>query len=184
MNRLLIALAAAGLLAASPASAHGALRPTETACLLKIGPDFMYFSGYQPAATRRKFCEDIPTTGDTIFVLDFGQPEMREMKADFRILRDAGDDRADAATIAYLAPRAYPTGTMKFEYDFRESGNYLGVVTVDGPHGEHWEAEFPFAVARLSSTRAPYYLAAIAVALSLLLFVTKANDPPKTRENS
>lgn len=144
MNSLRIAFAVVSLLSATPVSAHGALRPAESACLLKIGPDFIYFSGYQPAASRRKFCEDIPTTGDTIFALDFGPPEMREMKAELRILRDAGDDRSLASTVAFLPPKVYPNGTLNFEHGFREAGDYLGVVTVDGPHGEHWVAEFPF----------------------------------------
>jgi hypothetical protein len=184
MNSLRIAFAVVSLLSATPVSAHGALRPAESACLLKIGPDFIYFSGYQPAASRRKFCEDIPTTGDTIFALDFGPPEMREMKAELRILRDAGDDRSLASTVAFLPPKVYPNGTLNFEHGFREAGDYLGVVTVDGPHGEHWVAEFPFSVGKLYSARAPYFLIAIATALAVLLFVTKADDPLKTPKNN
>ncbi len=64
-----------GLLAAAswafgwPASAfaHGALVLSQDVCLLKVGPDYMYFSGYRSATPRKRFCEDVPETGETIF---------------------------------------------------------------------------------------------------------------------
>ncbi|MGE0195883.1 MAG: hypothetical protein AB7P48_09695, partial [Methylocystis sp.] len=92
----------------SSALAHGAMQRQPSACLLKIGPDFMYLSGYQPAASHNRFCEDVPATGDTIFVLDYAQDEMRGMSTDFRIVRDVGENeerqRLDAITVAYLPP--------------------------------------------------------------------------------
>ncbi len=159
-----------------PARAHGAMQRMQSACVLKIGPDFMYFSGYQPAASHRKFCEDIPETGSTFFVLDYAQPEMREMSADFRIVRDGGGDDEDparlpAVTVAYLPPKVYPHGTLSFEHDFHETGNFVGIVTLDGPHGERWVSRFPFSVGRLYSARAPYYLLAAAAALGLLVLL-------------
>lgn len=179
MRSLLIALSAlvatiiSGL--APPARAHGAMQRTPSACVLKVGPDYMYFSGYQPAAPSRKFCEDIPAAGDTFFVLDYAQTEMREMSAEFRIIRDTNGDedpaRLAAITVAYLPPKVYPHGTFSVEHDFRETGNYVGIVTLKGLHGERWESRFPFSVGRLYSSRAPYYLVATAAALALLLFI-------------
>lgn len=175
---VLCALALATLFSAPAprASAHGAMKRQQSACLLQVGPDFMYFSGYQPAASRSRFCEDIPATGETIFVLDYAQNEMREMSTDFRIIRDVGDkeepDRLDALTVAYLPPKVYPAGTLNFEHDFDESGQFVGIVTVDGPHGEHWVSRFPFTVGgRPMSARMPYFLLAAAGALALALFV-------------
>ena len=135
----------------------------QNACMLKIGPDFMYFSGYQPAASRNRFCEDIPTIGPTIFVLDYAQDEMREMSTDFRIIRDIGDkepqERLDAVTVAYLPPKVYPAGTLNFEHVFNETGQFVGIVTVDGPNGEHWVSRFPFTVGgRPLFARMPYFL--------------------------
>ena len=135
----------------SGALAHGAMQRQQSACLLKVGPDFMYFSGYQPAASRNRFCEDIPKTGDTIFVLDYAQDEMRGMSTDFRIVRNVGEEEEeseplDAVTVAYLPPKVYPTGTLNFEHVFKETGEFVGIVTVDGPNGEHWVSRFPFTV--------------------------------------
>lgn len=176
------ALAAAALAGGEPASAHGNLRGTEDACVLKIGPDFMYFAGYQPGASRKRFCEEIPATGDTIFVFDYAQPEMRDMTADFRIVRDVGEEaeaaKLEAITVAYLPPKVYPNGTLNFEHDFTERGDYVGIVTVDGPHGEHWVSRFPFSVGRLYSARTPYYLLSAAAIIALLALLWGSNEKP------
>lgn len=165
----------------SLAFAHGAMQRQRNACMLKIGPDFMYFSGYQPAASRNRFCEDIPTIGATIFVLDYAQDEMREMSTDFRIIRDIGDkepqERLDAVTVAYLPPKVYPAGTLNFEHVFSETGQFVGIVTVDGPNGEHWVSRFPFTVGgRTLFARMPYFLFAAAGVLALVLFVWGKDD--------
>ncbi len=182
LNVLCFALMAALLTAPAPsARAHGAMRLQQEACVLRVGPDFMYFTGYQPAASRKKFCEDIPTTGDTIFVLDYAQDEMRAMTTDFRIVRNVGeaDEQAqlDAVTVAYLPPKVYPAGTLNFEHVFKETGDYVGIVTVDGPNGEHWVSRFPFTVGgRSLISRAPYFLLAAAAALALLLLAWGRED--------
>jgi hypothetical protein len=183
----LYAIALIGLAGGPPtAAAHGAVHRLDSACLLKVGPDLIYFSGYQPAISHRKFCEDVPSTGDAIFTLDYAQPEMREMKADLRIVRDVdGDDPADlqAITVAYVPPKVYPNGTLSLEHVFAERGDFVGIVTVEGPHGEHWESRFPFSVGRLYSSRTPYYLMAAAAAFALLAFLWgKEEEPGKHRQ--
>ncbi|MFO1124606.1 MAG: hypothetical protein U1E25_04480 [Methylocystis sp.] len=170
----------------SGALAHGAMQRQRNACLLKVGPDFMYFSGYQPAASRNRFCEDIPGTGDTIFVLDYAQDEMRDMSTDFRIIRDVGEreeqGRLDAVTVAYLPPKVYPAGTLNFEHVFKEPGEFVGIVTVEGPNGEHWVSRFPFTVGgRPLSARMPYFLIAAAGVLALTLFVWGKEEQPARR---
>lgn len=179
------AAAVIALFVPASAFAHGAVRFEQEACVLKVGPDFMYFSGYQPVVSQKKFCEDIPETGETLFVFDYAQDELRKMNADFRILRSAGDadDTDDAAslaqrTLAYLPPKAYPSGTLNFSYDFKEKGDYVGIVTLSGPDGEHWVARFPFAVGHSETPRTPYYLLTAAFVLAfLLLFWGKSEKP-------
>lgn len=172
----LTAVAALASASWSSAHAHGAMQRQRSACLLKVGPDFMYFSGYQPEASRNRFCEDIPATGDTIFVLDYGQDEMRDMSTDFRIVRDTGEQMEqaplDSVTVAYLPPKVYPAGTLNIEHVFKEPGKFVGIVTVEGPHGEHWVSRFPFTVGgRPLSARMPYFLITAAGVLALTLFV-------------
>jgi len=180
---VLCALAAAAFLGApaSSALAHGGMQRQRSACLLQVGPDFMYFSGYQPAASHNRFCDVIPTTGKTIFVLDYAQDEMRRMSTDFRIIRAVGEDeeqdRLDAVTVAYLPPNVYPAGTLNFEHVFNETGAFVGIVTMDGPNGEHWVSRFPFSVGgRPLSARMPYFLLGAAGVLAFVLFVWGRDD--------
>ncbi|MGJ0507375.1 MAG: hypothetical protein ACR652_09600 [Methylocystis sp.] len=189
MRRALAALCMIVLFAAAPpAEARGDLRRLANACIVKAGPDLMYFTAYLPAESHRRFCGDIPATGAAIFVLDYGQPEMREMSADFRIIRDPGgrdeDDEADAArlqaeTVAYLPPRRYPAGTLSFQHIFPVAGDFVGIVTLDGPNGEHWVSRFPFSVGRIYSVRAPWLLLAAAAALALMLLLWGKDESAK-----
>jgi hypothetical protein len=55
---------------------------------------------------------------------------------------------------------------------FKEPGEFVGIVTVDGPNGEHWVSRFPFTVGgRPLSARMPYFLIAAAGVLALTIFV-------------
>lgn len=183
----LAAVSLAALAGAAPtADAHGAVHKFESACLLKVGPDLIYFSGYQPAVSHRKFCEDIPTTGDAIFSLDYAQSEMRDMKADLRIVRDVGEGASvdlQAITVAYAPPKVYPNGTLSLEHVFPERGDFVGIVTIEGLHGEHWESRFPFSVGRLYSRRTPYYLMAAAAALGLLVLLWGTEEKTDKRKH-
>jgi len=96
MALLTALLAFAG--AVEKAGARGALTLNQDVCLLYIGPDYAYFSAYDPEKPRKRYCEEAPSTGVTVFAIDFAQEEMREMKVAFRLLRDVGEgaDQADA----------------------------------------------------------------------------------------
>jgi hypothetical protein len=181
---------AAGLalaLAAPRAWARCALGYDQEACVLKVGPDFLYFSGYQFVASQRKFCEDVPETGETTLVFDLAQDELRQMKLDFRILRDAGPAPAEGAapdesTVAYLPPETYPKGTFSFVHKFNEPGNFIGVVTADGPNGEHWVARFPFSVGGAPASTTPLILLALACALALGLYFASRPEQKKHKK--
>jgi hypothetical protein len=180
---LLAAAALAALLGSTPgALARGAMGFDQNTCVVKVGPDFMYFTGYQPTQENKKFCEDIPATGQAIFVFDFAQEEMREMKTDFRIIRDTGADEAgplDALTVAYLPPQVYPKGSLSLSHVFSETGNFIGIVKVDGSGDQHWTARFPFTVGRAFSPRLPYYLLTAAAALAMLLLFWGRDQTPE-----
>lgn len=164
--------------AAPPVAGRGDLVSDKDGCILAIGPEIIYFAGYQPSGKpQRKFCEDAPHVGETIFVFDYATPELREMKAGFRILRaneEVADPSAlDAATAASVAPQIYPKGTFSFTHVFTQPGDFVGLVTVDGGAGEHWTARFPFSVGKRRFELSPYYLIAAAGFLALLLLVSR-----------
>ncbi|MGJ0393339.1 MAG: hypothetical protein ACR650_11445 [Methylocystis sp.] len=160
-------LAMAGVLAfagfSAPAEAHGRLGAAEGRCRLFIGPDIMNFTGYLPEASKNEFCEDIPSTGPMIMVLDAEQEELRDMKIEIRIVKDVGgetkeNENLEAVTVAYQPPKVYPTGTVNFEHDFKDGGYFVGIVTVTGDHGERWMSRFPFSVDRTFMRDLPVYL--------------------------
>ena len=146
-----IALAlSAGLLGSfcpHPATAHGDLAMEFDTCVLRVGPDRVHFTGYQVSSQRQEFCEDIPQPGRTIVVLDYFDPLLRGMTAEFRVIKDVGADEngnLDNVTVAYLPPSKHPTGTFNFEHDF-EKGKFVGLLTVT-EQTLRYKARFPFSV--------------------------------------
>lgn len=182
----LLALAASLALAfaAAPAQAHGRLGAAEGRCRLFIGPDIMNFTGYLPEASKNEFCEDIPSTGPMIMVLDAEQQELRDMKIELRIIKDVGGvedgENLDPVTVAYQPPKIYPTGTVNFEHNFKEGGYFVGIVTVTGDHGERWVSRFPFSVDRSFMRDLPVYLmmALGVIAVFLIYLVHRRRNPP------
>lgn len=135
-NIALRAATAAYLTLASVATAyaHGcysACDPTPET-LIRVGPDQMAFTAYQPVQSREQYGSEIPNTGSTIIALDARQDELREMLIDVRIIRNVGqkDDRINLElnTEFYSPPKVYRTGTVAFDYNFRETGQYVIVV--------------------------------------------------------
>lgn len=130
--------------------AHGGLSMDEDTCKLRVGRYVMHFVGYQPdtASGPKEFCEDIPETGRTIVVLDYVDPELRDLPTEVRVIRDSGapPDRLEEVTILHLPPRLYPTGSLNFELEFREPGRFVGLVTVGDRN--KLESRFPFSVGR------------------------------------
>ena len=148
---LLAALTVAALGASGEAYAHGGVSINEGQCIMKIGPDTMSFTGYQPIKSRETFCDDIPDVGPTIIVLDAQQDELRDMTLDIRILRNVGqkDDKEnmEGNTEVYVPPKKYKTGTLNFEYNFAQNGNFIGLVTARNDDGsKEYVSRFPFSV--------------------------------------
>ena len=122
-------LLAIGLLT-STAYAHGGVDVVDNRCVLQIGPNIMFFTASQPQNSRDEFCDDIPSTGQTVVALDMQDTELRDMLTEIRIIRDDGThtrmnglpvltdaelaskEVLDPVTINYLPPRKYPTSTL------------------------------------------------------------------------
>jgi hypothetical protein len=151
IKRIFVAavLASAGMI--GQAQAHGGVSIDQGQCVMKIGPDQMTFTGYQPLKSREQFCDDIPDVGPTIIVLDAQQDELRDMNLEIRILRNVGQandtDNLEANTEIYVAPKKYKSGTLNFEYNFAQKGNFIGLVKARSDDGtKEYVSRFPFAV--------------------------------------
>ncbi len=151
-------------------------------CRLRVGPYNIHFVGYQPESSAEKeFCEDIPSTGKTIVVLDYVDQELRSLSAEVRIIRDTGtEDNLDGITVFHLPASIYPTGSVHFEHTFSEPGKFIGLVTVHDK--QKLVARFPFSVARSGASWTMYGWIAIALAFGAgLYFYTTRLRPKLTR---
>jgi hypothetical protein len=166
---------AIGLLLPQPALAHGGLSMDKDLCRLRIGPYNMHFVGYQPERSAEKeFCEDIPHTGHTIVVLDYVDQELRALPTEVRIIRASGSEEdLDAITVLYVPPKIYPTGSLHFEHTFKESGKFVGLVTVADTH--KLVARFPFSVGNSGSagTIVVWVLLALAIGAGLYFYTVR-----------
>jgi hypothetical protein len=162
-RRLALLPALAATVLTSAAWGHGGLSMDQDQCKLKLGPYLMHFAGYQLDAQRSEFCEDIPRTGETIVVLDAVDSVLRDVPIEVVIAR-RGANGEDVGNVEYrVPPRIYPKGTLTLRHDFREAGDYVGLVYA-GEKREH-TAVFPFSVGR--NTTWPLF-AGGAVLLTLL----------------
>jgi hypothetical protein len=164
MLRLGAAWLLATVLFTSGAYAHGGVSVQNNKCIMRIGPDIMYFTGYQPQFSREEFCDDIPNAGQMVVALDMQQKELRDMTMEIRIINDSGahttlngypyltdadlaaTDVLDSETVFHWPPKKYPTGTLTFEHTFPTTGKFIGIVTVKNDHGQTYVSQFPFTV--------------------------------------
>ena len=130
-------------------------------CTMHIDFYSARFTAYQPDSSGSKeFCEDLPETGQTIIVLDYLHPSMKEIPVDFRIIRDiTGQGRfakledvealgdIEPLTVFYHPPVTRPDASFKLEYEFTEKGKYIGIVTAGHPsNNQIYASVFPFSV--------------------------------------
>jgi hypothetical protein len=138
--------------------AHGGVMNEGNECKLRVGPYVMNFSGYQPEnKVSKQFCDDMPTVGNSIIVLDFIDRKLRDMTVNFRVIKanDAAlgteeDGKVNEAELAQtpffeIAAKNYPSGTMTISQNFKEKGHFVGYVIVEGEN-EKFISRFPFSV--------------------------------------
>ena len=136
------------LLVVAPFSAqaqHGHELAADT-CVLHVGPYKMYFASYQPDTYYdRKFCQELPGTGNSVLVLDFVEQELRSVPVEVRVIRDTGsEDNLEAVTVTHFPAKVYSTGSIDVKYNFDKPGKFVGLVSIGDKH-EH-VSRFPFSV--------------------------------------
>jgi hypothetical protein len=166
------------LLPACAAVAGGGVLLKDDTCIVTIGFYTAHFTAYQPETRQsEQFCEDLPDTGLSVFVLDYLHDSLKEVPVDFRIVRnttglgefarvedvvDLGD--LEAVTVAYRAPVIRPDARFQFEHEFHEAGEYIGIITAGHPtKNSRYTSVFPFTV----GVRSYSWLLAAAVAAGL-----------------
>jgi hypothetical protein len=150
-------------------------------CMIKIGFYTAHFSIYQPDANGNDvYCEDLPDVDKTIFVLEYLHQSLEKVPVDFRIIEDTQNfgqfvrwknveaiDDLDSQTVFLMTPSIHSNKRLTAEYDFKQSGNYIGIVTAPHPTKDIlYHAVFPF---KVGSTGYGYWPLILLVILLLQL---------------
>jgi hypothetical protein len=177
---LLLLVLSVGFSFTAQVQAHGGLSLADDMCKLTIGPYTMHFTGYQPDSSQEKeFCEDIPATGRTVVALDYIEEALRPLPTEVRVIKDTGSEEdLDSITILHMPAKVYSNGSINFEHNFSEPGQFVGLVTT-GENQEH-VSRFPFAVGKGTSNMPSGLVFAIAAALGAgAFFLFKVGKKPK-----
>ena len=158
--RILASLLWCAIFAWQPAAGHGGVVLEADLCVINIGYFKAHFKIYLPQERQHdEFCEDIPQTGESVFVMEYLHSGLGEVPIDFRVIRNVTGlgqfarlediDRIedlDAVTVFYQPPAVVP-GVYTVLHRFDEPGEFVGVVTADIPDSDApYTAVFPFEV--------------------------------------
>lgn len=165
-------------------------------CIIQVGFYEAHFTAYQPRSRGdEEFCEDLPDTGESLFVLDYLHDSLKEVPLEFRIIRDPTglgrffrleDMQAldlEAHTVFHRPPTVEPGGSYQVRHVFDRPGAYVGIVTAGHPTKDKtYTAVFPF-TAGVSGFPWPWVLGglAIAVAGALALLKLRRRAPAASR---
>ena len=142
----------------APLQAHGSVTPDDDLCIIRIGFFQAHFKVYLPESHgHRDFCEDLPGTGSTVFVMEYDHDGLAEVPIEFRIIRNVtGQGRftnqdhvaaipdIDTVTVFHHAAEIQPD-VFTVAHHFDEAGEFVGIVRVERAAGEEaYTAVFPF----------------------------------------
>lgn len=146
-------------------------------CIIRIDFYSAHFTAYQPQSSgNQQFCQDLPDTGETIFVLDYLHQSLKDVPVAFRVIRDVTgqgnyvklkhvEDIEDIEqhTVFYQPGIVQADASLKIEMDLKEKGRYIGVVSAGHPLNDNiYTAVFPFEVGRSSMGYLPVIVLALA----------------------
>lgn len=145
------------------AVAGGGMILEDDVCIIRIDFYSAHFTAYQPDSSgNEQFCQELPDTGLTIFVLDYLHQSLKEVPVDFRVIRNVtgqgkyvklkhveGIGDIEQHTVFYRPPVIQSDASLKIEHDFKEKGNFVGIVSAGHPGNDNiYTAVFPFEVGR------------------------------------
>lgn len=130
-------------------------------CIIWIDFYSAHFTAYQPAKNGNKqFCQQLPDSGPTIFVLDYLHKSLKDVPVSFRIIHDVTGQGSyvklkhvekiqdiERHTVFYQPPVIRTDASLKIEHDFASEGWYIGIITAGHPSNDMiYTAVFPFEI--------------------------------------
>lgn len=142
------------------AVAHGSVTPGDDICIIRIGFYRAHFKIYLPQTRgHNEYCEDIPATGEAVFVMEYEHSGLGDVPIDFRVIRNVTgkgtftilediEKIGDLEKISLLHhSAAVQPDVFTYLHQFDEQGEFVGIVTLRQPEsGEVYTAVFPFKV--------------------------------------
>jgi hypothetical protein len=140
--------------------AHGSVTPEDDLCIIRIGYYRAHFKIYLPRTREHsEYCEDIPGTGEAVFVMEYEHSGLGDVPIDFRVIRNVTGQGTftnledvekigglDDITI-FHHPAAIQPDVFTYLFQFDDQGEFVGIVTVRQPEtGKIYTAVFPFEV--------------------------------------
>ncbi len=156
---MLFAVLSLGLMPRDTA-AHGSVTPDDDLCIIRIGYYRAHFKIYLPQTREHnEYCEDIPGTGEAVFIMEYEHSGLGDVPIDFRVIHNVtgqgvftnledvekiGD--LDEITI-FHHPAVIQPDVFTYLFQFDDQGEFIGIVTVEQPDtGKIYTAVFPFEV--------------------------------------
>jgi hypothetical protein len=153
-------------------------------CMVMFGYDMIHITAYQPGKSRSEYCEEIPSTGKTIFSFDIENPSYRDLPIEVRFVRDpltpisSGTD-LESITEFHVPAKKYSKGTFSLEHEFKANGHYIGLVTVTRPDGKQEMSQYKFMVGETLWAWVPQIAGTILIAGCVFVYFKHSNTTPK-----
>jgi hypothetical protein len=139
---------------------HGGVVQEDDQCLIKVGYLEAHFKIYLPDSRQRtEYCEDLPDTGETLFVMEYLHDRFSEALVEFRIIRnitgmgrfarlsDVASLRDVEAVTVFHKGAAIEPDVFSAVVDLAVPGEYIGIVTATPANSDQrYSAVFPFEV--------------------------------------
>lgn len=168
-----------------PAStfAGGGMVLEDDVCIIWIDFYSAHFTAYQPTTRgNEQFCQQLPDTGETLFVLDYLHQSLKEVPVDLRVIQNITGqgpytklhhveqiENLESITVFYQPPVVRPNASFQVEFDLPEQGEYVGIVSAGHPTSDQtYTAVFPFEVGG-SNTGVTVVISLLIAALLLLI---------------
>ena len=176
ISRLLIlVIASVAVNVPAPSRAHGSVTPEDDLCIIRIGYYRAHFKIYLPRTEQHdEYCEDLPASGETVFVMEYEHSGLGDVPIDFRIIRNITGlgsftaledveqiDNLEAVTIFHHPPAIQPD-VFTVMHNFESEGEFVGIVTASHPEtGKTYTAVFPFEVGFTGLGWWPWFVAIV-----------------------
>lgn len=162
-------------------------------CIIWVDFYSAHFTAYQPTNHGNKqFCQELPDTGPTIFVLDYLHKSLKDVPVSFRIIHDVTGQGSfvklkhvekiqdiERHTVFYQPAVIRADASLKIEHDFIAEGRYVGIITAGHPNNDVvYTAVFPFEIGGSSYG----FLLLLMLLLAVIAFLVQRRVSPARKE--